>query len=360
MEPIFITALHRPFNQQLKAARWVCNFVDNAKAPVSSSGLNVNFFYYLINFLHKNYNIYTPEEFNGLPSKAAVDSVHAYIQGRGKKNFIAELPNVLKSRNTAVERQIYSSYKAASYFVNMAKDKFGLINDKNKLTAHGSQLLGFRAPVFKLSIAEKEFFFRRILDADFHLFITHCLFAKLEKKYHLKKSVDEQLEFIDKFLDIRHFNFTSASLENYNIVRDFWAESLGVIDKQAGIRRKYMSVIQGDSLYQKEYVELSALFGKFERENFRAKSNYLKKKEEFLSAYHKIIKSNINDLGFVNLYDIKEKMHISFERFQEFLTSFYEQEKSSINIFFNNNVNSIDRRERFLIRKRPVIKVKIK
>lgn len=53
-------------------------------------------------------------------------------------------------------------------------------------------------------------------------------------------------------------------------------------------------------------------------------------------------------------------MRISAENFQKFLVEFYESEKKIRNIYFSNTVNSIDTRERFYIRNRPVIKIKIK
>ena len=217
-----------------------------------------------------------------------------------------------------------------------------------------------RSNFYKLSNSEKEFYFKRVLHADFHLFITHCLFAKLEIKYELKKTTEEQLEFIDKYLLISHFNFTSSSLANYNIVREYWANTLNVIDNNGNIRKKYISIINDNPLFEKLFAELNALFLNFEKDYFKSKKSYNTKKINFIAIYKACIKDNISDLGFINLYDIKKQMRISFEKFQMFLNDFYELEKNDSNIFFSNTVNSIDRRERFFIRKRPVIKIKIK
>lgn len=357
---IYIASLHRPFSQQLKTTKWVCEYITTSKDKITSASLNLGFYYYLINVLHKEYIKETPIEFNGLPSDSAINNIYEYLKSLSEKKFIEEIPKIIKSRNTPLERQIYSTYKAASYYVNLAKDKFGLVNDKNKVTVYGLELLTMKSNFFKLSSNEKAFYFRRILEADFHLFITHCLFAKLEKRYSLKKTTDYQLEFIDKFLMIGHFNFTSSSLENYNIVRGYWVETLDIIDANGNIRKKYITNINLDDKFRVLFEQISILFSKFEKENFKTKKNYLIRKNKFIDVYKQFMKNNINDLGFVNLYDVKKQMRISSDKFQVFLSDFYELEKNSLNIYFSNTVNSIDRRDRFFIRNRPVIKIKIK
>lgn len=357
---LYIPSLHRPFSQQLKTTKWVCEYVAANNKKISSSNLNLYFYYYLVNRLHKEYRKEIPTEFNGLPSDTAIVNIFEYLKGRSKKEFIEEVPQIIKSRNTPLERQIYSTYKAASYYVNLAKDKFYLLNDRNRLTEDGEYLLSLRSNFFKISTNEKLFYFKKILNVDFHLFITHCLFAKLEKQYSLKSTVDDQMVFIDKFLKIGHFNFTSSSLENYNIVRGYWADTLGIINANGIIRKNYLTIINTNIEYKTLFQILLMQFQQFEKENFKLKKNYLSKKIKFLESYKNNLKKNVSDLGYLNLYDIKAQMRISNENFQSFLTEFYEQEKNNFSIFFSNDVNSIDRRERFLIRNRPVIKIKIK
>lgn len=357
---LYIESLHRPFSQQLKPTKWVCEFIASSKINISSSNLNLEFYYYLIILLEKEYQKEKPTEFNGLPSDNAIYNIHAYLKSIGKKKFLDEIPQIIKARNTSLEKQIYSTYKAASYYVNLAKDKFSLINDKNKLTNYGETLIRMRSNFFKLSSSEKEFFFKRILEVDFHLLLTHCLFKKLEIKYSLEKSIDEQLEFINKFLCIHHFNFTSSSLKNYSVVREYWVNTLNLTHSTGNIRKKYITIINSEIHFKELFKELNFLFHNFEKENFKTKKSYISKKIMFIDIYKKCLKSNISDLGFINLYDIKKQMHMSIEKFQIFLNEFYELERNNLNIYFSNTVNSIDRRERFLIRKRPVIKIKIK
>ncbi|MNS69901.1 hypothetical protein D3C72_1032290 [compost metagenome] len=361
IETKYIASLHRPFNQQLKTSKWVCSFIASLKKPISSSQLLPQFYYYLIVILEKEYKKERPSTFNGLPSDLAVNNIYHYIhKSTQKTNFLIELPSFIRSRNTALDKQIYSTYKAASYYLNLAKDKFGLINIKNELTEKGKELLKIKSNFFNISSKEAEFYFKRILEADFHLFITHCLFLKLAQKYKLKSFISEQAEFITKYLEIKHFNFTSASLSNYCIVRNSWVESLDIIDANKNIRKKYMEIVAKNVHYLIWFEKLKGQLKTFENESFKARTVYVKRKAEFLNLYKESLGNSKNDLDFINLHDLKREMRISTDNFQKFLVEFYESEKSSKNIFFSNIVNSIDTRTRFYIRSRPVIKIKIK
>jgi hypothetical protein len=357
---LYIPSLHRPFSQQLKTTKWVCEFVLSSNEKITSSNLTLDFYLYLIDILHNQYKKQKITEYNGLPSELAVNAVYSYFKDKDRENLKKEIPNIIKSRTTNLEKQIYSTYKSASYFVNLAKDKFKLINEKNELTENGKVLLSFKANFFNLSKKEKEFYFVRILEADFHLFITHCLFSKLEKKYSLSDTIKDQFEFFDKFFEIAHFNFTTASLQNYNTVRAFWAKTIDVIDGNRNIRRNFLSIIESNPYFRNLFEDINVKFDVFEKENFKIKRDYLNKKIKFIVSYGDCLKSNLSDLGYINLYDIKEKMRISDDKFQDFLNDFYELEKNTLNIFFSNTVNSIDRRKRFIIRSRPVIKIKLK
>lgn len=358
-ELYYIPSLHRPFNQQLKTARWVCEFVSNSKTKITASTLNINFFIYLIKILNKEYKKTKLTEYNGLPSESAVNSVYKFINCNSKDVLMEEIPLIIQNRNTSLDKQIYSTYKAASYFINLAKDKFNLLDQKNNLTENGKTLIRFKAPFFKLSSKEKEFFFLRILEVDFHFFISNCFFSKLQKKYALKDVNLEQFDFLDKFYGITHFNFTSASLDNFNKVRIYWIKELNVLDTKGKIKKKYLKLIS-DSKFKLLFSEINERFELYENENFKARKKYIERKKKFLEIYKSCLDKNLSELGFINLYDIKINMKISLENYQLFLEKFYEQEKANYNIFYNNTVNSIDRRKRFYIRNRPVINIKIK
>ncbi len=355
----YIPSLHRPFNQQLKTARWVCEFVSSSKVKITSSNFNIKFYIYLIKLLNKEYKKNKLSEYNGLPSEIAVSSVFEFINGKSDNTLIKEIPLIIQNRTSSLDKQIYSTYKAASYFVNLAKDKFKLLNNKNQLNENGKILIKFKSPFFKLSLKEKEFFFVRILEADFHFFISNCFFSKLQKKYKLKDVVVEQFDFLDKFYGIKHFNFTSSSLDNFNKVRSHWIKELNVLDVNGNIKKGYLKIVDENG-FSTLFNELSEKFQIYEKENFNARKKYIQRKNNFLKEYKAISYKNLSDLGFINLYEIKEKLKISSENYQLFLEEFYEKEKNNLNIFFNNTVNSIDRRKRFYIRNIPVINIKIK
>ena len=63
--------------------------------------------------------------------------------------------------------------------------------------------------------------------------------------------------------------------------------------------------------------------------------------------------------NFVNLYDICKEMKMGYEKFQIFLTHFYQEERLVSNIFFINIVSTIEQRKRFYIGNAPVMKIKI-
>lgn len=355
----YIPSLHRPFNQQLKTARWVCEFVSNSKAKITGSNFNIKFYIFLIKLLNREYKKTKLTEYNGLPSEVAVNSVFEFISGKDESTLIKEIPLIIQNRTSSLDKQIYSTYKAASYFINLAKDKFKLLNQKNQLNENGKNLITFKAPFFRLSLKEKEFFFARILEADFHFFMSNCFFSKLQKKYKLKDVVVEQFDFLDKFYGIKHFNFTSSSLDNFNKVRSHWIKELNVLDANGNIKKGYLKIIHENG-FSYLFNELSEKFQIYEKENFNVRKKYIQRKNNFLKEYKAISYKTLSDLGFINLYEIKGKLKISSENYQLFLEEFYEKEKNNLNIFFNNTVNSIDRRKRFYIRNIPVINIKIK
>ncbi|MFH6993424.1 hypothetical protein [Flavobacterium sp. FlaQc-48] len=361
MEIPFIHSLHRPLNKPLKCTRWVCEFLVS-QDDIKSSMINLEFFYYLVKKLHKTYSTYVPDEYHGIPSKGAIDAIFTYIQSVSKSDLSQNITSILQNKKrVGIEKQIYSVYKASSYFVNLAKDKFKLIDEKNNLTTNGKNLLEIKTgSKFSLSTKEKEFYFERVLECDFLIFITHCSFENIQIKYDLRDATEYQYLFMEKFYSISHFNFTTPSLENYNTVRSYWIDTLDVLNKNKKLRTKYLNIIKSDENFFKWYEEILENIKNFENTTFKKNLKYLKLKKLFVVEYDKFVKNQTEDLGFVNLHDLKLHLHISFENFQIFLNQFYEEEKRNSKIFFSNIVNSVDRRQRFYVNKIPVLKIKIK
>ena len=91
----------------------------------------------------------------------------------------------------------------------------------------------------------------------------------------------------------------------------------------------------------------------------RKRSNFIKQKREFIAIYRKQVSKSEDKSNFVNLYDICKEMKMGYEKFQIFLTQFYQEERLVRNIFFINIVSTIEQRKRFYIGNAPVIKIKI-
>ena len=357
--PPFIQSLHRPFNQALKTSKWVCLFIANRE--IRSSEINFQFHIYLIDFLYNHINDDEILLLKGIPSRAAIRSVYSIFEDKTVLEREELLLNALKKEDrTPIEKQLYSTYKAASYYVNMAKDKLGLINQHNTLSNSGKELLAFRSSPFKYSEKEKYFFCKRLIDSDFLLIISLSLFKKLCYKHSVEDADLLHYDFLSKYYNIKHFNFTRLSLQNFNTVRNYWITSLDFVDKNLSIKNKYIKYINSESNHMDWFTDLLNNFENYKHNEFK-NAIRLRKNIKLFESHYQILSSNSNsNLGFVNLYDLKEVMNLSVERFQYFLNSYFESEKSNKKIFFNNIVNSIDRRKRFSVRNTPVLYIKIK
>ena len=97
-------------------------------------------------------------------------------------------------------------------------------------------------------------------------------------------------------------------------------------------------------------------FKKKTLKNELAKSKQYKK---FLDSYYKLYEKGKTDLGYVNLYDIMSELRMGYNRFSKFLNEFYIENKKNIIILLSNTVSSIDKRRRFQIGDKVILKIKI-
>lgn len=361
--PPFFESLHRPFHQPLKTTRWVCEFIRNTKLKMASSSLNVEFYLHLMNKLQKIYAKSPHLEYPGLVSRHAVSSVTSRLNGLPKTKKKELIMSVMRmERYEDVDKQIYSTYKAASYYVNLSKDKLKLIDDQNCLTDFGKQLLSIKSKAHPAHLTKKEseFFFKRLLENDFLLLIALCLFKRLEFKYKFTDSDNRYFDFIKKMYRIKHFIYNNQSLANYNKVRSSWIGSMDILDARNIIRNRFMKIIQSDMRLDIWFNEITNNLKLYEAESFKSKRDYESLKERFTSSYKLCITQKKDVLGFVNLYDIKDNLKISHTNYELFLNTFYELEKAKSHIFFSNIVSSIDRRKRFRVRGVSVLKIKYK
>lgn len=359
--PPFISSLHRPFNQNLKTARWVCLFIKARKGKIKSSDLNVGFYLFMLRVLRKEYQQSDVANLPGLPSKQAILDVSAYLSIFNKEERSAKIQEILQiDRSSGIDMQIYSTYKAASYFVNMAKDKLSLVSIDNLLTADGETLLAIRSSLYKFTAPERRFYFSLLLKADFLLLISLCLIKRIAYKEKVKDYLSFHYLFLDKYYSIKDFNFKHSSLGNFDNVRSFWLEMLEVLDKRMIIKPTYQKIIENNEQFSSWYSDVLSKFELFEAKEFASYVGFSRNKKRFESSYLKLQSRGESDFGYVNLYDIKESFRLSTSRFEELINRYYELEKGKKDIFFINTVNSIDRRERFSVRGKPVLKIKIK
>jgi len=357
-------SLHRPFHKPLKATKWVCLFVNqNTKKgiQIKPSEFYNEFFFFLIKTLNteykKNKNI---ENQDGIPNKETISLIVEYFRAIPQINRSKKLKELLSQRIEDLDKKIYSTYKAASYYINLCKDKFDLIDENNKLTKLGRNLIVIRAPFFKISNSEKVFFFERIISADFLMTISLCLSLRSIHKYKELEIEDFHLQFIEEFYKINFFKYIQKSISsNYDNVRLFWINSLDILDKSKKIKKKFLYVIQQNEEYNNLYNILENKYIIFEKTTLLKNNKRYVFFSKFEKTYQRKIKEGIHDLEFVNLYDIKREFKMSYEIFNTFLNDYYEERRKKKMILFSNTVSSIDKRERFFVKNIPVIKIKI-
>lgn len=114
--------------------KWVCKFIKdkNSNNEISKSDFYVEFYLYLIK---KLYNLYkkNPNESltHGIPSFDSIKKSYDTIIGISKEKKRRIINESLAKRENEFEKSIFSTYKAASYFINLAKDKLELFKNNS-------------------------------------------------------------------------------------------------------------------------------------------------------------------------------------------------------------------------------------
>jgi len=360
-----ITSLHRPLQKPLKSTKWVCQFVDendkNGKV-VRPSLFYIEFFFYLINKLNKEYKstLTINNNLEGIPTQETIFDIYNYFSHYRNKDKEIQLKDILgRKREKGIETQIYSTYKAISYYINLTKDKFELLNDKYLLSENGKKLCKTRSSFFLIGANEKVIYFERILFCDIHAFISLCLMIKTFKKLKLSSQKILLFDFLKYYYKIPKFDYTTPSLKNYIEVRLYWIYLLDILDNNYNLRDKYITILNSNLNYKENYADISKNVSEYINNNFRKIQNYNSIKFRFINAYKTCLKIDLSETRYVNLYDIKEQFKMSYLKFNDFLNEFYEKEKNESSIFLSNIVSSIDKRKRFYIRNLPVLKIKI-
>lgn len=338
----------------------MCKFIKdkNSNNEIPKSDFYVEFYVYLIKNL---YNLYkkNPKESltHGIPSFDSVKKSYDTIVGKSKERKKRIINESLTKRDNEFEKSIFSTYKAASYFINLAKDKLEFVDHNNKLKDIGESLVSFRSNDFKLSKKEKEVLFSSIINNDFHFFISLSLLQKVQKKVNNLSIEEVHFEFLIEKFNIRHFRYTEASNEkNFSKVREHWITDLDFLDKNSNIKKTFLGIIVEEGL-EESYKKVKKLVDEYYKEKIVSKSKFQEKINLFVEIYKTTPK---NELGFLSLQDIAGQMNMGKNSFQIFISEFYESEKSKYNIFFNNVVQAISGRNQYFIRNRPVVNIRIK
>lgn len=356
----YIKSLHRPFNIRLKTIKWVCEFTKEYQGKQ----FRIDLFIYIVQLLHKEYR--NTNSIYGLPKKETIDKLFEFIST--DPNYHEKLLEFTVNKKNAdpLDKQIYSNLKAVSYYSNLSKN-LGFI-DKNSLTKTGEELVllqNSRKSLESLTSKEHDIFIAQLLKYDFIPFIFTVFYTYFEKKYPLKNTEKETfnekfLKELDIYLGKRDFKLKRASWRNYIIVRQNWINDLELIQTNNVIKSKLKKLISLDEKQKKEYDNISIKMIEFEKIFFKKLEKFRKFKNDLYSSYLKMKKDNIfGNVGYINLYDIKKDMNISFKDLEFYLEMLHDDKVNRKKVFFNNIIGAIDNRKRFLVKKTQVLNIKI-
>lgn len=353
-----LDSLHRPYHRPLWIVKWVCYFISmrqkNHKKNINYTEQITDFYFTMLEWLHTNY----PQDSDGIPSKESVEEVWNYfsqIESQKKEEKLREV--LISERERGIETRIYSTYKAASYYMNLADDKLHFVGSITMSPNWSPNQLTKAALKSNISTSDRRTYFQHILQNDGHFFLAMCLLKRPVMKYELKLDV-EIFKFMQLYYPVPNFDYTKQSHSNYYVVRKRWIELLRAVNEKGTLSKILLNCIKDNEELEAIFLSVEAHVKEYTAE-LRKRRKFIEQKIVFTTIYQNTVKTNKDKSGFVNLYDICRKMRMSYDRFQSFLTKFYQEEKMSCNIFFINIVSTIEQRRRFYIGNSPVIKIKI-
>lgn len=353
-----LDSLHRPFHRPLWIVKWVCYFIHlRSKKPdncIYAKDRTVDFYFLLIEWLHNRY----PQDSDGIPSATSVDEVWSYFIQINKTDRESRLREILlKKREKGIETKIYSTYKASSYYLNLADDKLHFLDNSDNSPNWRSEQLTKGVLKSGISRVDRKIYLWHILQNDGHFFLSMCLLHKPIGKYKLKMET-EIFKFMQRYYPMTNFDYTRQSHNNYYVVRKRWIELLQITNENGTLSKVLTNTVASDINLEKIFTDVDNKVKEYTTE-LRKRSNFIKQKKEFIAIYRKLVSKSEDKSNFVNLYDICKEMKMGYEKFQIFLTQFYQEERLVRDIFFINIVSTIEQRKRFYIGNTPVIKIKI-
>lgn len=353
-EVVVLHSLHRPYHRPLWMVKWICCYYARrtscAQGRFWYEDTIVDLYFVLIAWLKKSY----PKNSDGLPSYEAISAVYDFFWGKPFPMRQSSLKEILRNdnREKGLETQVYSTYKAVTYYHNLAKDKLHFINDNGTITEWTVDSLVSWRKTSTISKEDRIIYIKRLLSYDTHFFLSQCLLIKLIDKYELDPE-SITFDFMQQYYPLPRFQYNSRSHHNYYDVRKQWMNLLR-ISSVRGITPTMKKIILDDRKILVIYQDISSRVNDY--------ITLLKSNKQFIQhvkSFYECYNSLCSEAEFVNLYDICSAMNMSYARFNTFLSKFYENERMKKNIFFINIVSTIDQRKRFYIRETPVLKIKI-
>ena len=336
--------LHRPFNKPLKSLTWVCLFVFS-KFSGDKSSLYIEFYRYIISETNRRKNTYT-NIIDGCISPTNAERVANLIKGDNLKDRIK---SVLNNRHTEDDRLIYSTYKNTCYYITLAK-KLGLLNSEYSLTSDGLALKGENKNFVKLSEGEKKLLFRILLETNYEIILSLIV---------MKNDIENEIITIPraiKYLRSKGLplggKYVRSFQQNYLNVIFSWIEQLDLITERGQLRKKWIKNLVECSMSYLDYYKSNLSQYQAFKKKILIKENKLEEIfTNIFKTYDALKMEGYGTLGYINLYDIMDKLHMTYSRFNEILNSFYSIHNKDTIILFSNIVSSVDQRRRFIIQK---------
>lgn len=350
-----LEGLHRPFNIPLKQLVWVCKFIEsiwtNQRLDCNSSDISFLFFKRHVCDLHSRYKK-REQEWEGVILPKNIEFIYPKIYKLDLRELKELISQVLKKRETDIDKKIYSAYKNTSYYITLAK-KLNFIDDKYTLTSEGYELALHKSNFFKLDSYEKNLILKEILVKDGDMFVPLLVSQPFAMK---NKEPNIYLKYIEKCCDITFFRYiVKSQTANYDKVRYNWIKQLDLITKNGQIRSS-CNIIKEGEYYKKHFQSESSFLRKLISEEKKMNRSF----QMLEQAYLDLLEEGKHDSKFVNLYDIKDLMHCSYNSLNRIIALYYEHKKEEKIVLFTNLVQSIDKRQRFFVKKHvPVLKIKI-
>ena len=351
-------SLHRPFHRPLWIVKWVCLFYVKRQKQKENcfyyKDTIVDFYFILLEWLYNGF----PKDSNGIPSQDAINAVYlefSMIEVDERPSYLKEI--LSKEKREGIEKQIYSTYKAASYYLNLAIDKLHFLdNDGNSLVWNTEQIIRNKR-ISNISQKDRKMYMRQVLHYDAHFFLSICLLRKESLRYELKED-EIVFDFLQRYYPIPHFDYIHRSHQNYYDVRNHWVKLLSAVSSKGLVNKTLIRLIKEEESYLLIYQDILSNISEYKSE-LKTKNKLNRQKKSFFSAYKALLKRQDCVNGYVDLYDLSAYMKMSYKSFNIFINEFYETERMNHNIFFINIVSTIDQKKRFYIRETPVLKIKI-